>query len=245
MITLRRCRDRQHDQRETTEIWHTFFSEDEMGILARRFGILESLDEERLPPRTSGQRCRRDGDAVTYVREGALAVVSSLGHAGVIHAGEFQRSTAAGHAEHRETNASDTEGAHVFQMVLQGSAVASLASREQKRFCVAERRDRLCIIASPDARHGSLRLHQDACIYSAVLHAGRHVVHALPSDRSAWIHVVQGEVSFQGNVLATGDGLGVYAEQAVTLTAQAESEILLLDLGRRQRHRPSGNGGGR
>ncbi len=32
-------------------------------------------------------------------------------------------------------------------------------------------------------------------------------------------------------VLTTGDGAGVTAERAVSLTAQSETEILLLDLG--------------
>jgi hypothetical protein len=42
---------------------------------------------------------------------------------------------------------------------------------------------------------------------------------------------VEGEVTLGDIVLTTGDGAGVTAERAVSLTAQSETEILLLDLG--------------
>jgi redox-sensitive bicupin YhaK (pirin superfamily) len=232
MLTPRRRSERRHDRRGSKDVWLTFFSEDELGILARRFGTLQSLDERRLPAKAPSQRQRySEGDVITYVREGTIAYVNSLGHSGVVHAGEFQRVTAANQVEHRETNASHVDVAQVFQVALRGSVGATEPSHEQKRFSVAERRDGLCVIASPDARRGSLRLYQDALVYSAVLHAGQHIVHELARERSAWIHVVQGAVSVLGVTLSTGDGAGVYAEHAVSFTARTASEILLLDLG--------------
>ena len=102
---------------------------------------------------------------------------------------------------------------------------------EQKRFSAAERRAGLCVVASPDARRGSLRIHQDALIYSAMLDPGQHVVHELSPGRRAWLHLVQGEAVLGDIVLTTGDGAGFAAERAVSLTAQEETEILLIDLG--------------
>jgi redox-sensitive bicupin YhaK (pirin superfamily) len=46
----------------------------------------------------------------------------------------------------------------------------------------------------------------------------------------AWLHVVSGEATTGDLVLTTGDGVGVTDEPAVSLTAQEETEILLLDL---------------
>jgi len=42
---------------------------------------------------------------------------------------------------------------------------------------------------------------------------------------------VQGEAVLGDIVLTTGDGVGFTAERAVSLTAQEETEILLIDLG--------------
>jgi redox-sensitive bicupin YhaK (pirin superfamily) len=57
-------------------------------------------------------------------------------------------------------------------------------------------------------------------------------VRELAPGRCAWLHIVQGEVTLGDFVLGTGDGAGVTAEPAVSLTAREESEILLIDLGK-------------
>ena len=75
-------------------------------------------------------------------------------------------------------------------------------------------------------------------MYSALLEPGQHVVHTLTPGRAAWLHIVQGEVTFGDLVLTTGDGAGVTAERSVSLTAREDSEILLVDVAEHQDHGP-------
>jgi redox-sensitive bicupin YhaK (pirin superfamily) len=200
--------------------------------LAGGLGTLETLNEERLPPGAGTPRhSHHDAEVVTYAREGALAYENSQGCSGVIQTGEFQRMTPGRGIRHNETNASRTEWAQVFQIGLRFWQTGLDSGYEQKRFSAAERRDGLCVVASPDARRGSLRIHQDALVYSAMLDPGQHVVHELSPGRKAWLHVVQGEITLGDLVLTTGDGAGLTDERAVSLTAQAKTEILLLDVG--------------
>jgi len=231
MITLRRAKEREHDRRRKREVWLTFPS-DLAAPLNGGFGSLETLNEDRLAPGAGVPRhAHHDAEIVTYACEGALAYEDSMGCSGVIQAGEFQRMTAGSGIRHNETNASRIDWAHVFQIGLRSWQAGLEPGYEQKRFSAAERRDGLCIVASPDARRGSLRIHQDALIYSAMLDPGQHVVHELAQGRSAWLHLVQGEAALGDIVLTTGDGVGLTAERAVSLTAREETEILLLDLG--------------
>jgi hypothetical protein len=51
---------------------------------------------------------------------------------------------------------------------------------------------------------GAVPLQQDATIYSAVLDAGQHVVHALRPGRIAWLHVVRGAVRLDELSLLVG-----------------------------------------
>ena len=67
-------------------------------------------------------------------------------------------------------------------------------------------------------------------LYSAILSPGHHVVHELAPGRCAWLHVVHGEVTLDDLVLASGDGVGLADERAVSLTAREASEILLVDV---------------
>jgi quercetin 2,3-dioxygenase len=231
MITLRRDQERHHVQRHGRHVWLTFYPEEPASPLADGFGALETLDEDRLPPGAGIPLHPRHGtEIVTYVLEGALVHQDSTGHSGVIHAGEFRRMTTGHGIRHSEANASLTDCASVFNIWLRPSELGLQPSHEQKRFSVAERRGLLCVVASPDGRTGSLRIHQDALIYSAMLDPGQHVVHELLPERSAWLHVVRGEATFGDLVLTTGDGAGVTAERAISLTARETTEILLLDL---------------
>jgi quercetin 2,3-dioxygenase len=238
MITLRRAKERRHDRRRRQEVWLTFFRQGGADPFADGFGALEILNEDRLPPGARGPiHPHHDAEIVTYVHEGALAHEDSMGRSGIIHTGEFQRMTAGRGIRHSETNASRTEWAHVFQICLRPSVADLDPGHEQKRFCAAERRGVLCVVVSPDGRRGSLRVHQDALIYSAMLEPGQHVVHELPPGRSAWLHLVRGEATLGDVVLNTGDGAGVTDDRAVSLTAREKTEILLLDLGQPPRSR--------
>jgi redox-sensitive bicupin YhaK (pirin superfamily) len=231
MITLRRANERHHDRLRNQDVWHTFFPAQNSDGVAAGFGTLEAFTEDRLPPGAGIQRRPdRDADIVTYVHEGRLAHEDSLGHSVVVHACEFQRVTARSGVRHSETNASRTDWAHVFQLWLRPSTAGLAASHEQRRFSTAQRRGGLCVIASPDGRAGSLHLHQDAVMYSALLDPGQHVAHELEPGRSAWLHVVGGEATLNDVVLKAGDGVGITGERAVSLTAAHPTEVILLDL---------------
>jgi quercetin 2,3-dioxygenase len=234
MITLRRTGERQHDRRRKHEVWLTFDAKNRNDPLADGFGALQILDEDRLSPGADlSRRPDRDAEIVTYVCGGALAYDDSMGRGGVIQAGEFRRTTAGRGRRQHETNASPSDWAHVFQIWLRATQATVDPGHEQRRFSTAERRGELCVVASPDGRRGSLRLNQDVLLYSAMLGPGRHVVHELAQGRRAWLHIVQGEATLGDVVLTTGDGVGVTAERAVSLTARVQTEILLLDLGGR------------
>jgi redox-sensitive bicupin YhaK (pirin superfamily) len=232
MITLRRANERRHGRSRKREVWLTFHRRDPADSLADGFGTLEGFNEDRLPPRADVRRLPgHEAEVVTYVREGTLSYEDSMGRSGVIHAGEFQRMTTGRGIRHSETNASRSDWAHIFRIFLRPAEAGLEPVHEQKRFSAAERRGALCVIASPDARRGSLRVQQDALVCSAMLHPGQHVIHELTPTRSAWLHIVQGEVTLGDIVLTTGDGAGVAAERAVSLTTREETEVLLVDLG--------------
>ncbi len=112
-------------------------------------------------------------------------------------AGEFQHMRIGRELPRRETNASRTDWAHVFRISLRPADVELHCAHEQKRFTAAERRNMLCVVASADARKGSLRIHQDAIIYSSILDPGHHLVHKLLPGRSAWLHIICGEATLR------------------------------------------------
>ena len=83
---------------------------------------------------------------------------------------------------------------------------------------------------SPDAREGSLKVHQDMELYRWALAKDGQSVHQIAANRRVWIQVVKGEVSINGTKATTPDGLAIWDEQAISVHADSESEILLFDL---------------
>jgi redox-sensitive bicupin YhaK (pirin superfamily) len=231
MIALRRSEQRLHAQRRWREAWRSFAPRDPLDALSGGFGALEHLNEEQLEP---GARVtfefERDAELITYVLAGALIHEYASGHSSVIRAGEFQCVAMGAGLRHSETNPSPLDTAHVFRFSLRASRSPLAPSHEQRRFSAAQRRGLLCVVASPDGQRGSLRIHQDASIYSALLDPGQHLVHALLPGRGAWLHVVSGAVRLATFVLHAGDAAAITDERALSVTAQHPTEILLFDL---------------
>ena len=227
MITFRRGRERQLDlvQPEARPRGHA------TDAIATRFGSLEYLEGDRVAPGARVVRPSVDGvDILTYVREGNLAFDDGVGSVGTMSAGEFRRVSMGPDTHLVELNPSLTEDTHLCQIWLRPSPLLPGTRIEQRRFSVADRRGLACLVASPDGRHGSLRVRQDAFVYSGLLDRGQHVVHELQRGRSAWIHVVVGQVMFGDLTLVSGDGVGVTSQRAASLTALADSEILLVEV---------------
>lgn len=233
MRTLRRSQEREQHARGKQQRWLTFPVLTAGALQAAGFGGLVLFNEDRLPPGgslRSGPPRDLDLEIVTYVREGALAFRDPLGCTGLIQAGEFQCSSGRRGVRRTAANPSRTDAAHVFQMFLRPHEAGGEPRDEQRRFSAAERRGGLRVVAAPDARAGSLHVSSDTFVYSALLDLGKHVVHALAPGRRAWVHIVNGSVTLDELVLTTGDGAGITAERALSLTAREDTELLLLDV---------------
>jgi len=230
MITLRRAKQRYDDRRGKLELSLTFYAQAADDPLAEGFGGLVMLNEGRIPP---GGTIRRHphgrAEIITYVLGGALAYDDSLARSGVIQAGEFRCMTAARGVRSNERNPSSTDWTHLFQIGLRSDAALQPAEGH-KRFSMAERRGDWCLVAAADTGGTALRIFADALVYSALLESGRHLAYDLPAGRRAWLHVVSGEVTLHDLVLTSGDGLGISEERSVSLTANKEAEILLIDV---------------
>lgn len=241
MIVLRRNSERLHVKRGKQESWLTFHPQKRSGQAIDAFGFLMSLNEILMPPGGgSASYPTEEAEVVTYVYRGALAQEDSTGSSGVVHGGEFQRMTISRGVRRKETNASRTDRAHVFRIALRPWEVGLVRAHEQQRFGAAQRHNVLCVVASPDGRKGSLRISQDALIFSAVVDAGYHIVHELQPGRNAWLHLVYGEASLKDIVMTQGDGGGLTTERSVSLTAQENAEFLIVDVGPGPRTSASG-----
>lgn len=148
----------------------------------------------------------------------------------VLRPGEFQRISAGTGITHSEFNPADVEPVHLYQIWLFPERKGIEPSYEQKQFAGAERAHRLRLVASPDPSDGSLMIHQDTRIYLAKITSDQRIVHEFSQGRHAWLQVLLGCVSLNGQDIATSDGAAVSKEKRLTVKASDKAEIMLFDL---------------
>jgi len=172
----------------------------------------------------------RDMEIVTYVLEGALAHKDSMGNGSTIKPGDVQYMSAGTGVAHSEFNASRSQPVHLYQIWMFPDKKGYPPAYDQKNFPEGEKRGKLRLLASPDGRDGSVRIRQDNELYATVLGPGESVGYQLRPERHAYVQVVRGQVTLNGNPLEVGDGAAVSAEKTVELAGVKDAEVLLFDL---------------
>lgn len=230
-IRLRRAADRGHTNYDWLDTWHTFSFNAYHDPAHMGFRSLRVINEDWVAPgKGFGMHGHRDMEIMTYVLEGALEHRDSLGTGSVLHPGEFQRMSAGTGIRHSEFNPSENQPVHLYQIWFLPNEKGLAPSYEQKAFAEEERQGRLRLVASPDARDGSLLIHQDARVYLAKLDADQEIQHELQPGRSAWLQVLRGSVVLNGHSLATSDGAAVSDETVLSIRPSEPSDVLLFDL---------------
>ena len=234
MIVLRKSSERGHADHGWLDSRHTFSFADYHDPNHVQFGALRVINEDRVQPgRGFGTHGHRDMEIISYVVSGALAHADSMGESATLRPGDVQRMTAGTGVRHSESNPSSGEAVHFLQIWILPRAPGLPPGYEQKHFSPRDKKNRLCLVASPEGRDGSLTLHQDARLYAALLEEGITVTHETRPGRRLWVQVVSGVCTANGVALSEGDGAAITGEIQVALTGTAasrESEILLFDL---------------
>lgn len=231
MISIRKSADRGHAHHGWLDSRHTFsfasyHNPQEMG-----FGALRVINEDRVAPGQGfGTHPHRDMEIISYVIEGALEHRDSMGTGSVIRPGDVQAMSAGTGVAHSEFNTSREAPVHFLQIWIEPAVRGVTPSYQQKTYTADDKRGRLRLVASPDGAEDSVRIHQDARVYAALLDADEEVTLPLEVARRAYVQVVRGDVEVNGRKLGQGDGAKVLSEPYLALTNGKDAEVLVFDL---------------
>jgi redox-sensitive bicupin YhaK (pirin superfamily) len=231
MLEVRKANERGYADHGWLRSFHSFSFADYYDPRHTGFGPLLVINEDRVQPgKGFGTHGHRDMEIVSYVLEGALEHKDSLGNGSVIRPGDVQRMSAGTGVRHSEFNPSPREPVHFLQIWIQPDVTGIPPGYEEKHFDAASKRGRLRLVASPDGREGSVRIHQDARVYATLLDGAEQVVHALAPGRRSYVHVARGAVTANGERLAAGDALKATGVGEIVLERGDGAEVLLFDL---------------
>jgi redox-sensitive bicupin YhaK (pirin superfamily) len=195
------------------------------------FGAMRVFNDDRLiPGAVWPMHPHRDVEGLTYVVEGTFGHEDNVGGAfGPLPAGSVQRMTLGSGALHSELNASQTEPMRFIQIWILPDTPGLQPEVEQRVFTKEDRTNRLLKVIGPDGGK-VVKVHQDASVHVASLAPGTEVTHALGDGRGAYVYLIGGAATLDGEELATGDAAKVTDESQIAIRATQLSELILVDV---------------
>jgi redox-sensitive bicupin YhaK (pirin superfamily) len=229
-MKLRRANDRGHADHGWLNTRFTFSFADYYDPAHMGFRSLRVINDDTVAPGGGfGTHPHRDMEIITYILDGELEHKDSMGNGRIIRTGEVQYMAAGTGVQHSEFNPSAKSAVHLLQIWIQPDHKGAKPRYEEKSL-VKAKTGVLHLVASKTGRENSIAINQDAELSLAKLEAGDSVEHALRPQRHAWIHVAEGAVELNGQMLNAGDAASVSEEGNLKLTASAQSQVLLFDL---------------
>ena len=195
------------------------------------FGTMRVFNDDRLIPGAIWpMHPHRDIEGLTYVVEGMFRHQDDVGGApGPLPAGSVQRMTLGSGALHSEQNASQTEPMRFIQIWIMPAERGLAPGVEQKVFTQADRTNLLLRAISGDGGDAVL-VHQDAHVLVSHLDPAVTVSHPLGDGRGVYLYVIEGDVTVNGEQMATGDAAEIEREPEVAIAATSVSELILVDV---------------
>jgi len=231
MITVRKSNDRGQVDLGWLKARHSFSFGHYYDPRHMGFRALRVINEDRVAPSTGfDTHPHRDMEIITYIYRGEILHKDSMGHEGVVRAGEVQRMSAGRGVLHSEHNPSSSDPLQLLQIWIQPDETGLTPEYEQMTLSREERRNRWQCVVSPEGKAGSMKIHQDASLYAALLDPDTRLTYSLSPGRYGWLQVVQGELEINGTPLAAGDGAALADESLLALNAQSSTEMILFDL---------------
>jgi quercetin 2,3-dioxygenase len=197
------------------------------------FGAMRVFNDDRLIPGAVWPlHPHRDVEGLTYVVEGTFRHQDNVGGApGPLPAGSVQRMTLGSGALHSEQNASATEPMRFIQIWILPDTADLPPAVEQRVFTKSDRTNRLLKVIGPMGEPGdAVELHQDAAVYIASLDAGVEVSHEIGPGRGAYVYLIDGAATFDGEPVVTGAAAKVTDQPSIKIRATEPSELILVDV---------------
>lgn len=169
-----------------------------------------------------------DMEIITYVRTGAITHEDSMGNRGRTGAGDVQMMSAGTGVRHSEFNLED-ETTTLFQIWIETDKPGAKPDWGMKPFPKSDRTGKFQVLASGDPTDEALTINADARVLGATLKAGESLTYSLAEGRRAYLVPAVGAVEVNGVALNARDGAAIKDEAEITITAQDDAELVMVD----------------
>ena len=230
--TLHKANTRGHANHGWLDSHHTFSFAGYHDPTRVNFGALRVLNDDIVTGGMGfGQHPHDNMEIVSIPLKGALEHGDNTGGRGIIKSGEVQIMSAGSGIAHSEKNASKTEAVNFLQIWVFPKERDIKPRYDQKVFASADRHNKLQAIISPEKDSNGLWINQDAWFVLGNFSKDFSKEYTLnKNSNGVYAFVIEGDVTINGQKLNKRDGFGVWDTEKISITADTDAEILLIEV---------------
>ena len=231
MIELRPYSDLGGAQHGWLDTRHHFSFADYYDPKRMSWGQLRVWNDDSIAARSGfPAHPHRDMEIITYVRSGAITHEDNLGNRGRTEAGDVQVMSAGTGILHSEMNEEDV-ATQIFQIWIMPDERGLPPSWGTKPFPKGERSGSFVTLASGlPGDTDALPIRANARLVAATLKAGQSTEYQIAPGRKVYLVPASGQIEINGVLAAAGDGVAISDESLLRVSAQQDSEIVLVDV---------------
>ena len=196
------------------------------------FGALRVLNDDQV--RGGGGFATHPHDNMEIVSiplNGELSHMDSIGTKGMIKTGDVQIMSAGTGIRHSEMNASKSDTVNFLQIWVLPKKENIEPRYDQKTFDTSLRANKWQVVVSPQHNEGGVWINQDARFALAKLDAGKEIVFEQKFKGSGvYLFLLDGQIEAGGTKIGRRDALGITESDHVKIKANADSEILAIEI---------------
>ena len=195
------------------------------------FGALRVLNDDTVAAGMGfGKHPHDNMEIVSIPLSGNLQHQDSTGRNEIIRAHDVQIMSAGSGIAHSEMNASKTDEVKFLQIWV-FPKLKNIAPRyEQKSFLPENRLNQILTVVAPDDAN-AVYINQDAWFSLGHFSKDLSIEYSIKkTGNGVYVFVLSGSITVNGTTLENRDGLGVSETDVLSIVANTESELLLIDI---------------
>ncbi len=228
---LHKANTRGHANHGWLNSYHTFSFAGYYNPERIHFGALRVLNDDTVAGGMGfGKHPHDNMEIVSIPLSGDLEHNDTTGRHEIIKQGDVQIMSAGSGIAHSEKNANHNKEVKFLQIWVMPKERNIAPRYEQKSFPLAERKNTLQTVVAPDNAE-AVWINQNAWFTLGNFEAAQTTSYTLHNAKSGvYVFVIKGSVSVNGVALEERDGLGITETDLLNITADTDTEFLLMEV---------------
>ncbi len=229
---LHKANSRGHADHGWLNAYHSFSFASWYNPERLQFGMLRVLNDDTVAAGMGfGTHPHDNMEIITIPLEGDLAHEDSMGNAATIKTGDVQVMSAGTGIRHSEFNPNSYQQTKLFQIWVFPKYRNVVPRYQQITLDVSEQKNDFAQILSPNADDAGVWIYQDAWFYLADFDKEYTKTYTLKKEGNGmYVFVISGNITVDGQELATRDGLGITNFETLEIKATTNAQFLLMEI---------------